>query len=111
MAEVPPAKATQYLLSLESEDGHSKAVFFLSRGFSREASSVLVEALLSHIRSNDYVTIRTTPWGVKYVVDGPMQCPDAGTANVRSVWNIKPPATHPRLVTAHPLPRGPSQEH
>ncbi|HZW08639.1 MAG TPA: hypothetical protein VFF69_01935 [Phycisphaerales bacterium] len=36
MAEVPPAKVTRYLLSLESEDGRSKAAFFLSRGFSLE---------------------------------------------------------------------------
>jgi len=110
MAEVPPAKVTRYLLSLESEDGRSKAAFFLSRGFHMENWTVLSEALLDHIRSNDYVGLQTTRWGVKYVVDGPLRCPDGGVANVRSVWNIKAPATHPRLVTAHPLPRSPKEE-
>jgi hypothetical protein len=106
-AEVPERKVTEYLLALGSEEGHGKAVFFLSRGFSTEQWEALASALRQHILNNSVASQRSTAWGTRYVVDGPLQCPDGGVAAVRSVWNIKPPAAHPRLVTAHPLPATP----
>ncbi len=104
-AEVPDRKVIDYLLALGSEEGHGKAVFFMSRGFTPEAWHELADALREHIRAHDYVEARQTRWGTRYVVDGPLQCPDGGFASVRSIWNIKSPATHPRLVTSYPLPR------
>lgn len=104
-AEVPERKVTDYLLSLKSEGGQGKAVFFMSLGFDPESWQVLANALKGHVRANDYVEARRTRWGVRYVVEGPLQCPDGGLVNVRSIWNIEPPATHPRLVTSYPLPR------
>jgi hypothetical protein len=112
-AEVPGDKVSHYLLSLTSEEGRGKAVFFLSKGFSPDNWSELANALLEHVRSNHQVQHSQTQWGTKYVVEGPLQCPDGSTATIRTVWNIKDPHTHPRLVTAYPLPRpkeeGPSQ--
>jgi hypothetical protein len=104
-AEVPERKVTEYLLALASEDGHGKAAFFLSRGFALNAWQVFAAELRNHVRTLGYTDSQPTKWGVKYVVDGPLQCPDGGTANVRTIWNITPPAVHPRLITAHPLPR------
>jgi len=104
-AEIPPAKITHYLLSLGSLHGRGKAIFFQSKGFTLPAWKMLAEALQDHVQTNDYVSVSPTPWGTKYTVEGPLRCPDGSTAHVRSVWNIKPPATHPRLITAHPLRR------
>jgi hypothetical protein len=104
-AEVPERKVTHYLLSPESEEGRGKAMFFNARGFSSKQWRMLAIALRAHVRSHNYVQVRRTRWGERYVVDGPLECPDGESANIRSIWNIKPPATHPRLVTAHPLPR------
>ncbi len=89
----PPTQCT-WALSMPSCGG----TFFMSRGFRPESWHLLSDALREHIQANDYVEVRRTRWGTRYVVDGPLQCPDGGTASVRSIWNIKPPATHPRLA-------------
>lgn len=104
-AEVPPEKITRYLLDLGSEDGHSKAVFFIGRGFSPALWSILAEALRHQVVSVPVVQELTSEWGTKYIVEGPLHCPDGSIAHVRTVWNIKPPSQNPRLVTAYPAPR------
>jgi len=102
-AEVPEDKVVRYLLNLSHEDGRGKAIFFLNRRFSASDWEQLAEALRQHVLTNDAASVEPHTWGTKYVVDGPLMCPDGSTPNVRSVWNIKPPATHPRFVTSYPL--------
>jgi len=109
-AEVPAAKVTRYPLSLESEDGRSKAMFFLSCGFTTADWEVFAEALVAHVQTHDFVRSEATQWGGQIHGGWPPAVPGGGYVNIRSVWNIKPPATHPRLVTAHPLPRPSGQE-
>lgn len=104
-AEVPADKVRLYLLATSSKEGRSKAEFFLSRGFDPLSWWRLSAALLEHVRAHPYRRSQPNPWGLKYTVDGPLPCPDSSVVNVRSIWIILHGTDHPRLVTAHPLPR------
>ncbi len=47
-AIVPEAKITGYLLDMEHENGHGKAVFFIHFGFSVAKWDILAQALIRH---------------------------------------------------------------
>lgn len=104
-AEVPQEKITRYLLDLGSEDGHAKAVFFIGRGFSPALWPTLAESLRRQAGTVPFVQESSSQWGTKYVIEGPLHCPDGSVVNVRSVGNIKPPSPNPRLITAYPTPQ------
>jgi len=97
-------KVSGYLLSLSHSDGRAKAEFFLRFGFSPEGPQALAEALLRHCAENDVVKEKRTPFGVQYVVEGPLVSPDGRNPMLRSVWVIEHGRRSPRLVTAYPLP-------
>lgn len=101
-AVIEEAKILDYLLSTDHPEGRSKANFFSSFGFQRDAWTVLKEALLSHAESNEISEVKISPFGTKYVIDGHISTPSGETPLVRCVWIVegdKPP----RLVTSHPL--------
>ncbi|MDX1993429.1 MAG: hypothetical protein SF029_13650 [bacterium] len=85
-AVVRESKITKYLLSLESEDGHPKAQFFMRFGFSLEAWEALAEALLRHARDHEVISAETTPFGVLYIIEGAIIGMDGRTPAVRSIW-------------------------
>ncbi len=95
-------KVAGYLLSTEHPDGRGKATFFMSFGFRVEVWEELSEALLRHARDNELVEAEETPFGVQYVVEGPLRVPDGRTPAVRSVWERRPGGGGPRLITAYP---------
>ena len=101
-AYVQERKITGYLLALGHPDGHDKAVFFTGFGFRPEEWGRLAQALLEHARANGLAERRETLFGVQYAVDGPLRAPDGRALSVRSVWEDKPGARGPRLVTAYP---------
>jgi hypothetical protein len=102
-AIVPEAKITRYLLDLTSEQGKSKAQFFILFGFTMSAWELLAAALRQHGMTHEVADHRETRYGIHYVVDGSLQTPDGRRPQVRSVWKIETGDTVPSLVTAYPL--------
>lgn len=104
-AQVPELKITRYLLHPGHPAGGSKAVFFLSFGFTADSWRLLAAALLQHAREHEVAAVATSPYGTRYAVDGPLPAPSGDILNVRSTWFIDAGGSIPRFVTAHPLPR------
>jgi len=102
-ATVPSAKLTRYLLDLTSERGRPKAEFFLAFGFTIEAWEVMAGALKQHAATYEVASTRTIPFGMLFVVEGPLETPDGRNPEVRSVWKILDDSDVPGLVTAYPL--------
>ncbi len=102
-AVVEESKVRGYLLNLDHDDGKNKAEFFIRFGFSPDRWQELAEALCSHAIRNDVTKAVASPYGTRYVVEGPMKAPDGREPGVRSVWIIDEGEELPRLVTAYPL--------
>ena len=94
-AWIEEPKLTGYLLDPEHEKG--KAGFFQTHGFGR---LTLEEALLQHAQSAEVVSHRETTYGLRFVLEGPLEAPDGRRPNVRSVWQVED--GRPRFITAHP---------
>lgn len=60
-----------YLLRAEEKGG-----FFEAVGFSASEPETLRDALLGHARRQEVSRTLQTPFGVKYVLDGPLKSPD-----------------------------------
>lgn len=103
--EIPKEKITGYLLSVTHRDGRHKAAFFMAHGFSVEDWETLAKALRRHAAENEVAKTEQTPFGTRYVVEGPFQTPDGRNPMVRVVWFVERGATTPRLATAYPLKR------
>lgn len=101
-AQVPKEKITDYLLSTTHRDGRHKAAFFMRYGFSAETWERLAEALRRHATENEVVKVEQTPFGTRYVVEGPLPAPDGRAPQIRVVWFVELDETIPRLVTAYP---------
>ena len=98
-------KVTVYLLSTTSPRGRSKAVFFLSFGFSLEHWQGFAEALRVHGAGHEVVKVVETIHGPRYHVDGMLETPDGRDPQVRTVWQLDVGSDSPRLITAYPLRR------
>ena len=105
VAYVEERKIMLYLLSDTSVDGAPKAAFFREFGFDKADWSTLADALVRQLQSNEFVRVEETPFGLRYTVDGPIECPDGRSPWIRTVWQVAEPGSAPRLITAHPLPR------
>jgi hypothetical protein len=102
-AEITEEKITGYLLSVTHRDGRHKAAFFMSYGFAAQNWEVLAKALRQHAAENKLAKTEQTPFGTRYVVEGPLQTPNGRTPLVRVVWFVERGQTVPRLATAYPL--------
>lgn len=100
LAEVPPAKVRDYLLSETHPEGRFKARFFRSVGLGE--SVVLAGALMDLSRRGDVSSVVSTAYGRLYVVDGSVVTPDGTLVALRSVWIVEHGTRAPRLVTAYP---------
>ena len=104
---VPEPKITQYLLNLDSENGKSKAHFFLAFGFTIEAWEVMAESLKQHARIHEVTSIvPKLPFGTNYVIEGNLITPDGRNPQVRVIWAIDVNSDIPRLISAYPLSGG-----
>ena len=101
-AVVPPPKLVGYLLSEVHPTGRSKARFFRAAGFTEINASLLEQGLLTIARTEEVVTSVSSPHGEKYVVDGTLTTPLAGSVRLRTVWIVESGVAHPRFVTAYP---------
>jgi len=74
--EIPKAKVVQYLLSSTHRAGRGKAGFFSARGFQVSTWEVLAQALQQHARDNVVTVSEDTPFGIRYVIEGPLVAPN-----------------------------------
>ncbi len=102
-AVIEEQKLTAYLLNLGHRKGGSKAKFFLGRRFRLEAWEGLADALRHHAKHNSVSQTKRTPFGVVYALDCHLPTPDRSNPCIRTVWEIRPDDSRPRLITAHPL--------
>lgn len=101
-ATIQAEKITRYLLNFDHEDGKTKAEFFVRFGFDPDDWQVLERALLQHALENPVVGQMETTFGIKYTVEGGLNCPDGRRPGIRTIWQIDKDKDIPRLITAHP---------
>ena len=93
------AKLRDYSLDATHEEGKHKArVFAAALGIGAGDADGLREKLIEAALHCECVPGRNTPHGQRYILDfsltkGPLE------ARVRSVWNVRPGETSPRLIT------------
>lgn len=104
-AIVDERKLTGYLLSSEHPFGRAKARFLLHFGFRLEAWEMPRTVLLDYARFNAVTRQEATPFGMTYVIDGPLSTPDSRAPAVRVVWFVDAGSECPRFVTACPVER------
>jgi hypothetical protein len=66
---------------------------------------LLLDALMAHASAYEVVRVVSSPFGTKYVIEGPPQTLGGRNPDVRSVWIIEAGADISRLVTAYALKR------
>ena len=101
-AYIPSAKLYNYLLSTSHSAGKGKAKFFRKFGFDKYNANALKIGLLSIAQAEEVLNITTTPFGVKYLIDGSLLTPLGITINVRTIWIVETGEDAPRFVTAIP---------
>lgn len=97
---IDPRKIRDYLLASDHPHGEAKARFFRGLGFTRTRPWELADELLKLVAKGEVVETVETPYGAKYVVDGPLR-----GAQVRTVWIMDRPGPAVRFVTAYPVRR------
>lgn len=102
---VAERKITHYLLDLSSEEGKSKADFFLRFGFTLEAWQILAQALAAHAQQHEITKVEVTVHGTMYEVEGEIKTPDQRDPYIRTVWIVEGKPTDARFVTAYPTKR------
>ena len=102
-AIIEERKIADYLLSGSHPAGRAKAAFFRRHGFAAAAWTTLRDALLDHARTAPAISVADTPFGRKYVLEGPLAAPDGRAPRIRAVWFIEIGETRPRFVTAYPV--------
>lgn len=103
IAVIDERKVTGYLLAAHHPEGASKAAFFEAQGFRRGDWQVLADALRDHVHRHQVTEIASSPYGTKYVVDGPLRSPGGRMPMVRAIWIVDAGIEFPRPVTAYPL--------
>lgn len=104
-AFIDEAKLRNYLLSPTHPRGRYKADFFARFGLTVDNWQVLDSALLEHAHHHEVATVETTPYGMRYTIDGSLDTPDGREPLVRVIWFIRNGEDFPRLATAYPLER------
>ena len=101
-AAVDIAKLPHYSLSRPTRKETQGADFCRRSEVTEEERPLAPFVLLEAVRRHDCVLGRKTPFGQRYIVDFPVARADK-QAQVRSVWNVRPGETVPRLVTCYVL--------
>jgi hypothetical protein len=95
-------KIAGYLLSERHPVGQAKARYFKKVGYSEKNVLQLREDLIKIAVINAVSEEISTPFGIKYIVDGDVVSPTGITARLRTVWIIETGEKLPRFVTAYP---------
>ena len=97
------AKLRDYSLDATHEEGKHKArVFAAALGIGPDDAPWLREKLLEAALRHECARGRSTPFGQRYVLDFSLT-KGRQEARVRSVWNVRPGETEPRLITCYVL--------
>jgi hypothetical protein len=100
-AELPQNKIESYILNPFHDEGKHKARLFESiLGFKQSDWEELRRRILDELPYNEARLGEAGAWGQKYVVVLPILGLNSNTANVRTVWIIRPTTDHPSFVTA-----------
>lgn len=102
-AVVEERKIRDYLMNAAHADGASKAQFFARRGYNEGDWERLAEDLRRHGRQNDVTTFVESPYGTRYVVEGPLRTPSGDRVRLATIWIVETGTETPRLVTAYPV--------
>ncbi|RFP66788.1 adhesin [Hymenobacter lapidiphilus] len=102
---VAPNKVQDYLLNPHHPIGGAKARFFLSIGYLREHYELLIADLIAHGHDATVTEKKQSPYGTKFVVDGPLLAPNGRQYPIRTVWMEQSPGVLVLLITAHLLDR------
>ena len=102
-AWVEEKKLRKYLLNLDHPEGGPKARFFLNRGFTLTGWQELGKAIVAQGVANSVVEVKDAKFGRRFIVECSCPTPDGSNPCIRSVWEVSPNDTRPRLITAHPL--------
>lgn len=103
-AVVPVAQITDYLRSHSHPIGRAKAGFFLGCGFTPEDPQAMIDALIAHAKAQGAYS-KPSPYGLKYIVEVPVETPARRPVMVCSVWMIEAGSTAPTFETAYPIRR------
>lgn len=95
-------KLTDYLLSETHATGKFKARFFRNLGFN-ENNVNLFENAIQKIAKQPIKEESTSPFGVKYVIDGEIETPTGKIVQVRTVWIIEKGQKNARFITIYPV--------
>ncbi len=102
-AIVDITKLRGYCLNPVHEEGKHKArVFASALGLNLESAEWLQGQLLAMARQKECQTGKKTDHGQRYQIDFTLTH-QGKTAQVRSIWNIRPTEHFPRLVTCYVL--------
>jgi hypothetical protein len=99
---IDESKLRDYLLSIAHPVGGPKARFFVDHGFSRENPEELEDALREHLQLRQSEQRIVGNFGIKWIVKGPIPCPDRRSPVIQSVWIQDFDGKAFRLVTAYP---------
>ena len=102
-AYIPPQKLSGYLLSETHAVGSAKAKVFRALGFDETHISLLEQGLLTIARSTEVHDVVSSPYGVKYVIEGSLDTPRSTSLLIRTVWILETGEDRPRFVTAYPV--------
>ena len=100
---INPQKVKDYLLNINHPDGGPKAKLLLNLGFSASDASLLENAIVDHATSNDVSAVITTPFGEKYLIEGPIETPARKILKIRSVWVKELNGELIKFVTLYPI--------
>jgi hypothetical protein len=101
-ALIDPAKLHGYLLSRSHPVGRFKAAFFLALGYSPEDWQRLEADLRNQHLSKDARLGERSSYGQKYAIHATLVGPSGRSAEVVSVWLVRPREEFARFVTAYP---------
>lgn len=101
-AVVDDAKIREYLVSPTHPLGRFKAAFFDSIGFAATNWQHLRDELLALAEGGQAGPALPSPHGIKYEVHGTITGPEGATAEIMTVWIVRPGEDFPRLITAYP---------
>ena len=102
-AVIAKSKIVDYLLSLSHPYGRTKAGFFIRHGFSATDWRQFESALKRHLVEHEVTKSIQTTFGIKYIVEGPLNTPNGANPAIRSVWFVETGDEVPQLVTAYPV--------
>jgi hypothetical protein len=101
-AYVPPEKLTRYLLSESHPVGSSKAEFFRLHGYNETNLELLERGLLEIAQNEPVRDVVSSPYGMKFVIEGTLATPSGFSIQVVTVWIIESESDRPGFVTAYP---------